>query len=243
MLTTCLLLLSLTAAPTTGAQGQEPTCTELTKAYDKAALDWRRAQRAARKAKQDFEDPHPIQEYFARFQQHADAGDPQALLWIGTNVEDLGLSRTDTAAKKEAAFTALVERGADDPALMKRFLAKIDRQSRWLDRGELIALLVPVFEGDTDEALRQSAALKIAQNYERLGSDEGMAQAEAWYERIIASFPDSKIAGVAQDQLVGMNVVVGRIAPDFETEDVDGVPFKLSDYRGKVVVIDFWGFW
>ena len=48
---------------------------------------------------------------------------------------------------------------------------------------------------------------------------------------------------VAQDQLVGMNVAVGRIAPDFETQDVDGAPFKLSDYRGKVVVIDFWGFW
>jgi len=23
----------------------------------------------------------------------------------------------------------------------------------------------------------------------------------------------------------------------------DGVPFKLSEYRGKVVVLDFWGFW
>ena len=26
-------------------------------------------------------------------------------------------------------------------------------------------------------------------------------------------------------------------------EDVDGVAFKLSDYRGKVVVLDYWGFW
>jgi hypothetical protein len=24
---------------------------------------------------------------------------------------------------------------------------------------------------------------------------------------------------------------------------MDGVPFKLSDYRGKVVVVDFWGHW
>jgi hypothetical protein len=243
MLTTCLLLLSLTGAPTTGSQDQEPTCAELTKAYDKAALDWRRAQRAARKAKEDFEEPHPIQEYFGRFQKYADAGDPQAMLWIGTNVEDLGLSRADTAAKKQAAFTTLVEQDADDPVLMKRFLAKIDRQSRWLGHEEMIALLVPVFEGATDETQRQSAALKIAQSYERLGTDEGMAQAEAWYEKIIASFPDSKMAEVAQDQLVGMNVAVGRIAPDFETQDVDGAPFKLSDYRGKVVVIDFWGFW
>jgi hypothetical protein len=36
---------------------------------------------------------------------------------------------------------------------------------------------------------------------------------------------------------------MGMVAPDIEAEDVDGVTFKLSDYRGKVVVIDFWGDW
>lgn len=36
---------------------------------------------------------------------------------------------------------------------------------------------------------------------------------------------------------------IGRVAPDIEGEDIDGVKFKLSDYRGKVVVIDFWGDW
>lgn len=36
---------------------------------------------------------------------------------------------------------------------------------------------------------------------------------------------------------------IGMEAPDIVGEDVDGVPFKLSDYRGKVVVVDFWGFW
>jgi AhpC/TSA family len=36
---------------------------------------------------------------------------------------------------------------------------------------------------------------------------------------------------------------VGMLAPDFEAPDQDGVTFKLSDYRGKVVLLDFWGFW
>jgi cytochrome oxidase Cu insertion factor (SCO1/SenC/PrrC family) len=36
---------------------------------------------------------------------------------------------------------------------------------------------------------------------------------------------------------------VGDRAPEIEGEDLDGVKFKLSDYRGKVVVIDFWGNW
>ena len=36
---------------------------------------------------------------------------------------------------------------------------------------------------------------------------------------------------------------VGMVAPDIVGKDLDGVEFKLSDYRGKVVVLDFWGDW
>jgi predicted Zn finger-like uncharacterized protein len=36
---------------------------------------------------------------------------------------------------------------------------------------------------------------------------------------------------------------VGKVAPEIEGEDIDGKRFRLSDYRGKVVVIDFWGHW
>lgn len=36
---------------------------------------------------------------------------------------------------------------------------------------------------------------------------------------------------------------VGMAVPDIAGEDVDGVAFKLSDYRGKVVLLDYWGFW
>ena len=36
---------------------------------------------------------------------------------------------------------------------------------------------------------------------------------------------------------------IGMVAPDIVGPDIDGVEFSLSDYRGKVVVIDFWGDW
>ena len=39
------------------------------------------------------------------------------------------------------------------------------------------------------------------------------------------------------------NLQVGMAAPDIKGEDLDGVEFALSEYRGKVVVIDFWGDW
>ena len=39
------------------------------------------------------------------------------------------------------------------------------------------------------------------------------------------------------------NLSVGKVAPDIIAKDLDGVEFKLSDYRGKVVFLDFWGNW
>ncbi len=36
---------------------------------------------------------------------------------------------------------------------------------------------------------------------------------------------------------------VGARAPEIAGRDLDGVPFKLSEYRGKVVLLDFWGNW
>lgn len=34
-----------------------------------------------------------------------------------------------------------------------------------------------------------------------------------------------------------------RLAPDTEGEAIDGQPLRLRDYRGKVVVVSFWGHW
>ena len=37
-----------------------------------------------------------------------------------------------------------------------------------------------------------------------------------------------------------LNLAVGKVAHDIEGQDQDGNKFKLSDYRGKVVLLDFW---
>lgn len=39
------------------------------------------------------------------------------------------------------------------------------------------------------------------------------------------------------------NLTIGKIAPEIGGEDINGKPMKLSDYKGKVVVLHFWGHW
>jgi cytochrome oxidase Cu insertion factor (SCO1/SenC/PrrC family) len=36
---------------------------------------------------------------------------------------------------------------------------------------------------------------------------------------------------------------IGKPVPQMTGKDQSGHPFKLSSYRGKVVVLDFFGFW
>jgi thiol-disulfide isomerase/thioredoxin len=40
-----------------------------------------------------------------------------------------------------------------------------------------------------------------------------------------------------------LNLAVGKMAPEIDFPDIEGKPMKLSDFRGKAVVLVFWGSW
>lgn len=46
-----------------------------------------------------------------------------------------------------------------------------------------------------------------------------------------------------KDEELVTAVKVGSLAPDFQVFDVDGNQFKLSEYKGYYVVVDFWAAW
>ncbi len=57
-------------------------------------------------------------------------------------------------------------------------------------------------------------------------------------------YRDTKIGTWAKSAIFEMTKLnIGQEAPDITAEDIDGVEFSLSDYKGKVVVLDFWGNW
>ena len=75
-------------------------------------------------------------------------------------------------------------------------------------------------------------------------------ESEELLERVVEKFADVKgnrggtLAEEAKQQLFELRFLSkGKPAPDIEAEDLDGKEFKLSDYKGKVVLIDFWGNW
>lgn len=41
----------------------------------------------------------------------------------------------------------------------------------------------------------------------------------------------------------GSGVNVGGVSPDFSMKDSEGRPFRLSDLRGKIVLLEFWASW
>jgi hypothetical protein len=51
-----------------------------------------------------------------------------------------------------------------------------------------------------------------------------------------------KAARIARGEIVE-GVQKDDRAPEITGTDLDGVAFKLSDYKGKIVMLDFWGDW
>ena len=87
--------------------------------------------------------------------------------------------------------------------------------------------------------------------------DALMKGAEAALERTLKEFASepagddrmtraarAKLAEDARAELDEIrNLAVGKPAPEIIGTDLDGQPFKLSDYRGKVVLLTFWAGW
>jgi len=81
-------------------------------------------------------------------------------------------------------------------------------------------------------------------------TDEQNKLLESRLKLLVDKYGDLKFQGrktyrdAASSELFELTKLqVGMVAPEISGEDLDEIPFKLSDYRGKVVMLDFWGHW
>lgn len=60
---------------------------------------------------------------------------------------------------------------------------------------------------------------------------------------LLACLLGSFLASLSNALLAAEEIALGKPAPEIDGKDIDGKTFRLSDHRGKVVLLTFWGDW
>lgn len=165
-----------------------------------------------------------------------------------------------------AAFEWVVRAMVDDTA---RQQAKRRWLTAYANDSRLASVLAVMGMADERPFLRQlvkkssnpnvlgSACFHLAMSLRRQDklTDKEQAEAISLLERVVAKHskqmlflpggrPAGKLGDLAGPPLYEFKYLsVGKVAPEIVGEDIDGDALKLSDYRGRVVVLSFWGDW
>lgn len=173
----------------------------------------------------------------------AHAADPvavDALSWIITGASRFGGKGADEALQLLA-----------ENHIKNEKLAVICERLRNSSLRGAVGFLETVLEKSPHHDAQGHACYSLAYKLKRSAGNTpaNLAKAEALFDRLATEFADVKtrtstLGTVATSELFEIrNLSVGKPAPEILGQDIDGVEFKLSDYRGQVVVLDFWGHW
>lgn len=251
-----LLLLALWWAQGT-ARGQEQppavaSSAELRSEYEELTKEFQEAQQAYFKAYAELqteeqreafladEARNPSNRFAPRFRALAerageDAVAASAMLWLLRSTLD-AQTQQELVDRLLAGFLH-----APEIAELARFLELAERT---LGRKPAVAALRTIRKRSEDPQGRLAATLTLG--IVQLGGKSPTVQSEgrSLLLEVLSAAPGTPSAARARGELFEFeNLRIGMIAPDIEGLDSAGKPFKLSDYRGQVVVIDFWGFW
>ena len=161
--------------------------------------------------------------------------------------------RAEPPATFTEAANLIADRYADSPDLVHfcEVLGGPSGPPPWAGRFE--RHLRAVLQANRDRFVRCSAQFTLASVVQIAGEDR-QAEAQTLFESFCAEF-DGKQAyrgqtieqlyyKDAQKQLNELRFrAVGMPAPDIAGPDLDGKPLRISDYRGRVVLLNFWGTW
>ena len=108
---------------------------------------------------------------------------------------------------------------------------------------ELDALLAKHKDEKTDDVAQ--ILLMKALVYQQVLNDQ--AKGGALMEQLQKDYPDSKQAKMMKQQeatkKLRASLADGAKFPDFDVKDTAGKPLSIANYKGKVVLLDFWATW
>lgn len=219
--------------------------------YQRFHEEWRKEQLAAQEAMRGAKTPQERQKiwneknpdgaYLPKFQDLAERakGTPtaaKALVWVYLRAKNLAKGR-----EAAAALDRLLESHLDAPEL-EEIAGSLQHGGGERDRDALQTIARKSTQRTVQAAARFSLARRLL--HYRQATEEEQKEAREHLESIRRDYADTKYAAQVEPWLFELeNLQIGKTAPDFEATDVEGKAFQLSDYRGKVVVLDFWGFW
>lgn len=139
----------------------------------------------------------------------------------------------EAIALGEMSKLARAARLTDDPTLKKTLEEK---------RESLYSTIGPRYEAYI-KAYPDSYFSLLALNFMSSGELD-VVKIEPLFEGLSARIKSSKEGLEFKSQIdAAKEIKVGSIAPDFEQTDAAGNTVRLSDFRGKYVLLDFWASW
>ncbi len=233
--------------------------------YDQLVADWKTAQDAFQAAQKAMMASDAYKE--ARTKKDREALAELTKKLPTPDTEAFGKRALDAAAKCQGddalKFLQFAADNLRSPAIAKQVVAEIqakylgsEKLTGILENGmalasqvgadEAKAFLKGIVETNKHALPRAWAtywqAMMLQSNRQATDADkEAAARLMADAEKLAEGSPLAE--RIAAPRFEKEHLQIGMAVPDIAGEDVDGVAFKLSDYRGKVVVLDFWGFW
>ena len=199
-------------------------------------------------------------ELMADYEQAGSKGDRQRMKEIETSFRNLKAKQTETATEiagettepelAAKALTWIVKHNSRNQRAHKAF-GRIKEEH--LDSpviGDAIASVITDVKTMEYLATRSPHEdIRAIASYFLARREQDDAEKERLLTAIERDSSDVEYRGRRLGELVEVplkvirHLTVGKVALDIEAEDIDGKKFKLSDYRGKVVMLDFWGDW
>ena len=175
-----------------------------------------------------------------------------ALVWVLTNASASGPANKGSPRAKAIA---LVSRNYVKSAMLGPACQALGSRG---DEKEAETLLRTILQKNPHREVQGMAWLGLARMLKRRAErlpdakagEKVYRESEQLLDRIVKQYADVKsssggtIGEQAMNELFEFELPsIGKAAPEIKGEDLDGKRFKLSDYKGKVVLLDFWGNW